>query len=126
MANAAPNKTETFEIMPPATAAAIEANKPKMVRMTLLRHYRPAGEFEVMGYNKEPVMRKRPDGKMVVTEPGGFITETDDSGKVMSAPAATPGTGFSDKILAGTVIRIGTDEAKTMRKNGIAEAEIED
>ena len=129
MANAALNtKTanETFGLAPPATLAAIEANKPKMVTMTLLRHYRPAGEFEVLGWNKTPVLRKSPSGKMVEVEAGGFITETDDDGKIMSAPSATPGTGFANKILAGTVIRIGAEEAKRMRTNGIAEREIDD
>lgn len=123
MATAAPNE---IEIMPAATRAAIEANKPKMVTMTLLRHYRPGGEFEVLGWNKKPVVRKRPDGKLVETEPGGFIEELDDNGNIMPAPAALPGTGFADKILAGTVIRVGVDEAKKMRANGIAEREIDD
>lgn len=127
MAQAAPNKTsDEIEIMPAATRAAIEANKPKTVRMTLLKNYRPGGEFQVLGYNKEPVIRKRPDGKLVEVEPGGFIEEMDESGNIMPAPAKLPGTGFPDKLLAGTVINVSSAEAKRMRANGIGEVEIDD
>lgn len=123
MAQAAPNE---IEIMPAVTRDRIEANKPKTVRMTLLKNYRPAGEVEVMGWNKQPVLRKRPDGKLVEVEPGGFIEEMDDNGNVMPAPPKLAGTGFADKLLAGTVIRVGTAEAKTMRANGIGEVDVDD
>ena len=127
MAQAAPNTTsEEIEIMPAATRDRIEANKPKTVRMTLLKNYRPAGEVQIMGWNKEPVLRKRPDGKLVEFEAGGFIEERDDEGNVRPAPPKLAGTGFANKILAGTVIRVGTAEAKAMRANGIAELEIDD
>ena len=126
MTSVAPTETE-IDIMPAVTAARIKANKPKMVTMTLLRNYMPGSDYEVLGYNKEPVQRKNPAGKMVVIEPGGFIAETDEqTGKIMPMPSPTPGTGTPGKLWAGTVLRIGTDEAKAMRKAGIAEAEIED
>jgi hypothetical protein len=117
---------EKIEIMPAATRDLIEANKPKMVRMTLLKNYRPAGEVEVMGWNKEPVVRKTPAGKLVEVEAGGFIEDMDEEGNILPAPPKYAGTGFANKLLAGTVIRIGADEAKTMRANGIAEREIDD
>lgn len=126
MTSVAPTENE-IELMPAATAARIKANKPRLVTMTLLRNYQPGGDYEVLGHNKEPVLRKRPDGKMVEIEPGGFITETDEqTGKMRPMPSPTPGTGTPGKLWAGTVLRIGSDEAKTMRKAGIAEAEIED
>jgi hypothetical protein len=126
VAQAALNKTEEIEIMPAATRERIEANKPKTVRMTLLKNYRPSGDVEVMGWNKEPVIRKRPDGKLVEVEPGGFIEEMDENGNIRPAPPKYAGTGFANKLLAGTVIRVTADEAKTMRANGIAEREIDD
>lgn len=112
VAQAAPNKTSDEPV--------------KTVRMTLLKNYRPGGEVQVLGYNKEPVLRKRPDGKVVEIEPGGFIEEMDENGNIMAAPPKLAGTGFADKLLAGTVIRIGADEAKAMRANGIGERDIED
>lgn len=123
MAQAAPNE---IEIMPAATRERIEASKPKMVRMTLLKNYCPAGEVEVLGWNKQPVLRKRPDGKIVEVEPGGFISEAGENGKILPAPPKLAGTGFADKLLAGTVIRVSTAEAKTMRANGIGEVDVDD
>ena len=81
----APTENE-IELMPAVTAARIRANKPKMVTMTLLRHYRPAGEFEIAGWNKPTIERKNVAGKMVVIEEGGFIPNE-------AAPSPTPGTG---------------------------------
>lgn len=113
----------------PAVAAKIEAAKPKqkMVTVRLLRNYRPFSDnFEVLGYHKEPVLRKRPDGKLVTVEPGGFITETGDDGKIMAAPPAMPGTGFNDRLNAGTQVRLPVEEAKRVRAEKIGEYEIDD
>lgn len=123
MAQAAPNE---IEIMPAVTRDRIEANKPKMVRMTLLKNYCPAGEVEVLGWNKDPVIRKRPDGKLVEVEAGGFIEELGEDGNIMPAPPKYAGTGFANKLLAGTVLKVGTAEAKRMKANGIGEIEVDD
>lgn len=110
----------------PAVTARVEAAKPKLVPVRLLRNYRPAGEFEIVGYQKEPVLRKRPDGKMVTVEEGGFIKEADENGAIMAAPPAMPGTGFADRLNAGTVVRLPRDEAKRARDLKIGEYELDD
>lgn len=125
MAQAALAKTEA------APEAAFELYKDvppaKTVTVKLLRNYRPRGQVEIVGYHKEPILRKRPDGKIVTLEPGGFVIETDpDTGQIIGAPPALPGTGFADRLNAGTVIRVGVDEAKRMRTEKIGEVEIDD
>lgn len=106
---------------------SIEAAKPKLVAVRLLRNYRPGGEFEVVGYQKDPVIRKRPDGKMVTVEEGGFIKEiNEETGKFASAPPAMPGTGFADRLNAGTVVRLPRDEVKRVRDLKIGEIELDD
>ena len=110
----------------PAVTARVEAAKPKLVPVRLLRNYRPGGELEVVGYQKEAIIRKRPDGKMVTVEEGGFIKEADDEGNIVSAPPAMPGTGFSNRLNAGTVVRLPRDEAKRARDLKIGELELDD
>lgn len=112
----------------PAVTAKIEAAKPKLVPVRLLRNYRPmTNVFEVVGYHKEPIIRKRSDGKMVTIEEGGFFKETDDeTGAVLPAPPPMVGTGFADKLNAGTVVRLPREEAKRARDEKIGEYELDD
>jgi hypothetical protein len=110
----------------PAVTAKIEAAKPKLTPVRLLRNYRPMGQFEVVGYHKEAVIRKRSDGKMVTIEEGGFFKETDDDGDIMPAPPSMVGTGFADKLNVGTVVRLPRDEAKRARDEKIGEYELDD
>ena len=111
----------------PAVTERVEAAKPKLVPVRLLRNYRPmTSEFEVVGYHKEPVLRKRPDGKMVTVEEGGFIKDHDDDGAIIPAPPAMVGTGFANKLNAGTVVRLPRDEAKRARDLKIGELELDD
>lgn len=107
--------------------APVEAAKPKLVSVRLLRNYRPMTDvFEVVGYHKEAIIRKRPDGKMVTVEEGGFFKEHDEAGVIIPAPPAMVGTGFSDRLNAGTVVRLPRDEAKRARDLKIGELELDD
>lgn len=112
----------------PAVTEKVEAAKPKLVPVKLLKNYRPmTNEFEVVGYQKEPVIRKRSDGKMVTVEEGGFFTETDaETGRIISSPPAMSGTGFADRLNVGTVVRLPRDEAKRARDLKIGEYELDD
>lgn len=103
------------------TADAVEdAPEPvKMIAMKLERHYRPAKEFEVVGYHKPEVKRKFPDGTMKVVEPAEFI-------KGEAAPAPFPGVISTGKIWAGTVIKLPEAEAKNIRNLGIASRDFDD
>lgn len=115
MAPAAPAEDVT-EIMPPA--AAIEANKPAMVTMKLLRHYVPRGPFEIVGYQRNAVTVKDAAGRMHELEPATFV-----KGEMM--PPLHPGTGYPNKIWAGTVLRVPDEEARDMRAKGIAERDFD-
>ena len=117
MATAALN--EEISIMPPATQAAIDANKPRMITVKLLRNYRPIGDFEVVGYERPAILKKNAAGMMETVQEAAFI---DDE----LPPPAQSGTGFPDKLWAGAVIRLPIDEAKSTRKAGIAEYELND
>lgn len=111
----------------PAVSERIEAAKPKLTPVRLLRNYRPMSSvFEVVGYHKEAVIRKRSDGKLVTVEEGGFFKEHGDDGGVMPAPPPMVGTGFADKLNAGTVVRLPRDEAKRARDLRIGEYELDD
>lgn len=111
----------------PAVTERVEATKPKLVPVRLLRNYRPMTDvFEVVGYHKEAVIRKRPDGKMVTVEEGGFFKEHDEARGIIPAPPAMVGTGFGDRLNAGTVVRLPRDEAKRARDLKIGELELDD
>jgi len=112
----------------PAVRERVEAAKPKLVPVRLLRNYRPmTSVFEIVGYHKEPVIRKRSDGKMVTIEEGGFFKEAnDETGQISPAPPAMVGTGFADKLNVGTVVRLPRDEAKRARDEKIGEYELDD
>ena len=103
-----------------ASEPMAEQPKPEnLIVMKLERNYRPASNFEVVGHLKPAVTRKNMAGVELTISPEEFV-----AGEPM--PPAVAGTGFKDKLLAGTVIRIGSDEAKTMRKAGIGSVELLD
>lgn len=109
------------------TNGAKPPKPPKMVTVRLLRNYQPkSDDYEILGYHKEPIIRKRPDGKLVTVEPGGFITELDENGNVIPAPPAMPGTGFAGRLNAGTQVRLPVEEARRVRAEKIGEYEIDD
>lgn len=112
----------------PAVTERVDAAKPKLVAVKLLRNYRPMTDvYEIVGYEKEAVIRKRPDGKMVEVEAGGFFKETDEeTGEIMPAPPTMPGTGFDNKLNVGTVVRLPREEAKRARDLKIGEYELDD
>ncbi len=118
-AAAEPKEAPAFEIMPPATAAAIEARKPKTVVIKLLRNYRPIGAYEVIGHDQPAILRKNAAGVMAEVTPAAFVKDE-------PAPPPTPGTGFANKVWAGTLIKLPVDEAKTVKKAGIGEYELAD
>jgi len=90
----------------------------KLVSIKLDRNYRPAGYYEVVGWHKEEVKRKNAAGQMVVVEPAEFIAD-------QIKPPVVAGTGFANKVWAGTVLRVPETEARTIRKNGIGSVEID-
>lgn len=99
-------------------AAEIEP-KPKMVAMQLLRNYRPAGDFEIVGHIVPAVIRKDGAGREVEVQKATFVEGE-------GAPPPQAGVGTTGKIWSGTIIRVPQDEARTMRANEIAERSVDD
>lgn len=93
--------------------------KPLTRSMELKRHYRPMGEFEIVGYNQPEIKRKGQDGKDTVIQAAEFIPG-------VMAPSPMPGVDVQHKVWATTIIRVPVEEARTMRQNGIADATVED
>jgi hypothetical protein len=119
-------------VVPEAVIAA--APKPKMVRVKLLRNYRPQEQidptdpkrlrrldpvFEIVGHWKPAVIVRNKLGKEETLSPETFVEEE-------AAPSPKAGVGYVDKLWAGTIARFTTDEAKYIRANGIGEIEIDD
>jgi hypothetical protein len=104
-----------YDRQPTATdEAAIPATEPvKMIAMKLERHYRPLGDYEVVGYLKPEVKRKLPSGEFKVVEPEEFIEGE-------QAPAPFPGVVSTGKVWASTTIRLPEAEAKNIMRLGIA------
>lgn len=91
----------------------------KMVSMELLRNYRPAGVFEIVGYVRPAVVRKDGAGREYEAEAAQFI-----AGEMAPPPQA--GVGTQGKIWAGTILRVPQDEGRIMRTNNIAERSVDD
>ena len=116
-------------VAPPVAPAA-----PKMVRVKLLRNYRPQEQldpadpqkkrrlgpvFEIVGHTRPAVVVRNVLGKEEILEPEKFIDAE-------AAPSPKAGVGFADKLWAGTVVRFTAEEARYIRANGIGEIEIDD
>lgn len=93
------------------------ATATKLVAMELKRHYVPQGEIKIVGHLRPAKVVKDAAGHEVEVAPETFI-----EGEMY--PSVYGGVGFANKVWAGTVIEVPEDEAKTMRKLGIAEAYI--
>lgn len=89
----------------------------KTVAMELKRHYVPMGDYSIVGHTRPAKVVKDAAGHEVEVAPEKFI-----DGEMY--PPIYGGVGFKNKVWAGTVIEVPEAEAKTMRKNGIAEAYI--
>ncbi len=121
---------------PPAfhldTNGPVAPPPPKMVRVKLLRHYRPRelpdpankGKylppvFEIVGHMRPAVFVRNKLGKDEELEPAKFIEGE-------AAPSSKAGVGYADKLWAGTVIRLVTDEARYVKDKAIGEIELDD
>ncbi len=91
----------------------------KMRAMQLNRHYRPMGDYEIVGYMQPEITRKGPDGKETILQEAAFIPD-------VMAPSPMPGVANANKVWATTIIRVPVEEAKRMRANNIAERTVED
>jgi hypothetical protein len=116
VAQAALNTAPDFHL---DTTSAAPPPAPKMRAMELKRHYRPMGEFELVGYNQPEIKRKRPDGHEEVIQKAAFLPNE-------MAPSPMSGVEVKGKIWASTIIKVPVDEARVMKANGIADAAIED
>ncbi|MGD9725264.1 MAG: hypothetical protein AB7V39_02490 [Nitrospiraceae bacterium] len=82
--------------------------------VVLNKNHAPRGRYEIIGYLRPKVERKDSAGKMIMVEPEKFI-----EGEMHPAPY--PGTGFPDKVWAGTHIKLPIEEAKDLIAKKIAD-----
>jgi hypothetical protein len=111
---------------------------PKMVRVKLLRNYRPMERpnpayvpnpkqegrylppvFEIVGHWKPAVIVRNKLGKDETLAPETFVEGE-------PAPSSKSGVGYADKLWAGTIVRVTSEEGKYLRANNIGEIEIDD
>ena len=85
----------------------------KLFPVRLLKNYRPAGEYEVVGYHRKEKTQKDTTGKMIVVQEAAFM-----EGEV--APPPYPGVGFDTKVWADTVLRLPIEEAKKLVGKNLA------
>ena len=93
------------------TAAPVQPSK--MFPVKLLKNYRPAGEYEVVGYHRPELKQKDSAGRVVVVQEAAFI-----EGEI--APPPFPGVGFETKVWADTVLRLPVDEARGLVGKNLA------
>jgi hypothetical protein len=94
-------------VMPPKPENAV------MFAVKLEKNYAPVGYFEVVGWDRPKIEKKGPGGVIVVIQEAAFIKDE-------RAPPAVAGTGYANKIWAGTTIKLPEEEAKHVDKVGIA------
>jgi hypothetical protein len=87
----------------------------KGVKMELKRNYVPKQLLSIVGWQKPAVLQKTAGGEMKEVEPAEW-----KPGEIK--PPVFAGTGFPNKIWAGTVIEVPEAEAREMRQKQIAEA----
>lgn len=104
------------------TLSAAEPMPPKpdedLVSIKLDKNYRPMGYYEVAGWHKDEIKRKNAAGNEVVVERAEFIEGE-------RKPPVVAGTGFPNKVWAGTVLRVPKSEVAHIRKNGIGSIELD-
>lgn len=101
----------------PVKTAAAQKAAPAFIKMLLRRNYRPRGEFRIVGYDRPERVAKDAGGREFVVEPASFV-----DGEMK--PPRFHGVGTEGKIWADTVVELPEDEARDLRKRGIAEAYI--
>ena len=101
------------EPMSTETAAPVQPSQ-KMFPVKLTKNYRPAGEYEVVGYQRPEKLQKDTAGRVVVVQESKFM-----EGEM--APPPYPGVGFDNKIWSDTVLKLPIDEAKRLVGKNLAE-----
>ncbi len=91
---------------------------PKMHTVKVLRNIQPIGDYEIVGFHKEAVVRKDTTGRLVEISKAEFV-----SGE--GAPPPYAGVGFKNKIWAGTVIKLNDEETKRFKQAKAVELEID-
>lgn len=86
----------------------------KMFPVKLLKNYRPAGDHEIVGYQRPEKTQKDTTGRVVVVQEAAFV-----EGEM--APPPYPGVGFDTKVWAETVLKLPIDEAKRLIGKHLAE-----
>jgi hypothetical protein len=85
----------------------------KMFPVKLLKNYRPAGDYQVVGHHRPEKSVKDAAGRIIVVQEAAFI-----EGEI--APPPFPGVGFDTKIWADTVLKLPMAEARRLVDKNLA------
>jgi hypothetical protein len=96
-----------------------EPEGPRMARVRLERNYCPINPFSIVGHTRPEIKKKNPAGREEIFQTEEWIPD-------QMMPPAIAGTGFKDKVWAGTVIELPESEAKTIVKQKIGSLEFAD
>lgn len=110
---------DQYDAYAPRSIPQPEPEAPRLSRVKLERNYVPQNAFTVVGHLRPEIKRKDPAGNLVVTQKEEFIPNE-------PMPATIAGTGFPNKLWAGTVIDIAEAEAKNIVKQKIGVLEFAD
>lgn len=100
------------------TTAPVQSSEPspvveKMFPVKLLKNYRPAGAYEVVGHQRPEIKQKDSAGRVSIVQESAFM-----EGEMYPPPY--PGVGFETKIWAETVIKLPIEEAKRLVGKNLA------
>ena len=110
---------DEFDAYSPRHVPEPEPEGPRLARVKLNRNYCPINAFTIVGHTRPEIKKKNPAGREEI-----FQTEEWIPGEMM--PAAIAGTGFKNKVWAGTVIELPETEAKSIVKQKIGSLEFAD
>jgi hypothetical protein len=85
----------------------------KMFPVKLLKNYRPAGDYQVVGYHRPEKSVKDAAGRVIVVQEAAFIEGE-------GAPPPFPGVGFETKVWADTVLKLPMAEARRLVDKNLA------
>jgi hypothetical protein len=104
----------------PVETTPTPAPEPVPMRaMKLLKNYRPAKDYEVVGWHRPEKKVKDSAGNETIVQTAEFI-------KGEMAPPPYPGVGYPHKLWAGTVVKLPVEEAKRVYALKVAERDIDD
>ena len=97
----------------PMTTETAEKPSEKLFPVKLLKNYCPAGNYQIVGYQRPEIKQKDSAGRVSIVQESAFM-----EGEM--APPPFPGVGFDSKVWAETVVKLPVEEAKRLVGKNLA------